>query len=289
MVFFLNVFCNFIILLLITYILKWKIPLKRLILGSIIASSSIFVMLYMDESFLHSIIWKILFSFIIIFVTFGRRVKHHLVTTYITFIGTYILFGGVLMMIHFIWTERDPMMNMTDQHISATFVISFFPLIAYATKKQTDYILHKKMTYDQCYTVDLTVGGQTVSTNGFVDTGNQLYDPLTNKPVAFMNSHLFKRLYPRLDWVDIQDKLEDNNLYHLPKVLQERISAVPFIDITGVEQFTHVLILDKLEIQFGNDHIVWKRIPIGIHRQRLTEDNQYECLLHPAHLTFGKK
>src|SRR5699024_3386406 len=165
------------------------------------------------------------------------------------FVGTYILFGGILMMLHFVWTDHISFMDNTGPNISATFVISFFPLIAYATKKQADYLLHKKIIYDQCYIVHLTLAGQTVSINGFIDTGNQLYDPLTNKPVAFMNRNIFKQLYSELEWEVIHDKLESNNVGLLPKSLQKKIISIPFIDITGVEQFTHVLLLDKLRVE----------------------------------------
>src|SRR5699024_2411068 len=127
----------------------------------------------------------------------------------------------------------------------------------------------------------LTLAGQTVSINGFIDTGNQLYDPLTNKPVAFMNRNIFKQLYSELEWEVIHDKLESNNVGLLPKSLQKKIISIPFIDITGVEQFTHVLLLDKLQVETANSNIVWEQVPVGIHRDRLTADNQYECLLHP--------
>ena len=72
LVFFVNFFFDFIILLATKLILKEVVPLWRIFLGSLVASSSIFL-LFLSLSSFELFLIKVVVSVFIILVTFGRR------------------------------------------------------------------------------------------------------------------------------------------------------------------------------------------------------------------------
>src|SRR5699024_96215 len=67
--------------------------------------------------------------------------------------------------------------------ISWIFIIVGFPIVWWFTKNRLDKHATDKIHYDQLYSVTIRLNGEDHSTKGYLDSGNQLVDPLTKKPV----------------------------------------------------------------------------------------------------------
>ncbi len=72
--------------------------------------------------------------------------------------------------------------------ISWMFVVIGFPAIWIFSKKRIEDIETKSIQYDELVMVQAEFSGQTIRAKGLVDSGNQLYDPLT-KTLSHDPSH----------------------------------------------------------------------------------------------------
>lgn len=75
--------------------------------------------------------------------------------------------------------------------ISWMFVVIGFPAIWFFSKKRIEDIETKSIQYDELVMVQAEFSGQTIRAKGLVDSGNQLYDPLTKTPVMILHIDKF--------------------------------------------------------------------------------------------------
>src|SRR5690606_10931898 len=108
-----------------------------------------------------------------------------------TFYLTTFLIGGSLIGIHyFIQFDFDLASSVAlasiegfGDPISWLFVLLGFPLVWHFSRQQFEMIEMTKIQYDQIVTVELELGGMQLKLKGLVDSGNQLYDPISKIPV----------------------------------------------------------------------------------------------------------
>lgn len=280
--------CNASLLYLTAYFLKWKIHIIRFISSTCIATSYVLLLITTENFFFHSLITKLVFSILILWLAFGRKIFQKLWLTMITFYSLYMFMGGALLGIHYVIQANGSSIQGINKPISASYVLSAFPIIAFVAKKQADFFIRKKFTVESLYRVDITMYGKTVQVNGLMDTGNQLYDPITNKPVIFASSTFFKQIFTQIEWQQIQSAVEMETVHLLPTQLKRKLVTIPYQDVSGMDQIIYTWIADEVSIIDKDVVRTSYRIPIGIQFSHLTADHAYECLLHPGMIIHGK-
>ncbi|BBP89140.1 hypothetical protein BsIDN1_27580 [Bacillus safensis] len=65
--------------------------------------------------------------------------------------------------------------------ISWLFVLTGFPAIWLFSKKRLGEVGKKKRQFDEQVLVEIHIHGEIIRLKGLVDSGNQLYDPMTKK------------------------------------------------------------------------------------------------------------
>ncbi len=79
-------------------------------------------------------------------------------------------------------------------------------------------IYNKKRAVEKfCYEVTIVSKGRKTKWKAFLDSGNMLFDPLTNTPVTLINFKVFSSLFEEIEIEDIlrkSDKLKRLNLAH---------------------------------------------------------------------------
>ena len=93
--------CNGAILYLVIYVMKQKRPIRYLFFGTILATIYVPIIIYFPNSFLNTVIGKMIYSIVIILVTIGRTSLSRLLKTIITFYVISFVTGGFLLSIHY--------------------------------------------------------------------------------------------------------------------------------------------------------------------------------------------
>ena len=183
LVFFINFFFDFLILLATKVVLKEAVPLWRIFLGSLVASCSIFL-LFLSLSNLELFLVKIIISVVIILVTFGRR---NFLSDIIYFYLISMILGGFLYLfdISFTYQNKGVVFFGNGLGLNLVVIVILAPifLLFYSKQYKKD-----KVKMSITHSVEIYVGHKVYYLKGMLDTGNQLKDPCTGKSVILINS-----------------------------------------------------------------------------------------------------
>ncbi len=175
----LNIWIDFLLLITTNIILKYKISYKRVILGSIIGGITTFTV-FIDNNVLLFFI-KIIVCFLLQIIVNGYKGLKTLIENVFYFYLTSTILAG------FIYLFKSD--NMLDNYLQLLLVT---PIVLFIYKKET-----KKLNtyYKDRYDVILIYKNRSYYFNGYLDTGNKLYDQYKRRPVVLINTDKIKFNY----------------------------------------------------------------------------------------------
>ena len=183
---FLNFAFDFILLQTTSAILKRNTSLKRLFLGALAGSLTIFV-LFTPFTTITLFLFKIFLSFIIIIITFKFVDLKYTLTNLFYFYITSILLGGILYYLNIEFSYKN--IGMVFYHkglsINYVFILLASPICLIIYRKQMKRLKYINTLY---YKVNVYLNNKIIKMRGFLDTGNTLVDYISNRPVIISNN-----------------------------------------------------------------------------------------------------
>lgn len=167
-----NFVYDFLILTSTSVLLKRNIPLKKIILGSLMGLFSICT-LFLNLNNIVLLFFKFILSLIMVIFTFGN--KNICENTFYFYLIAIIIGGSQYML-----TGNAYQVNIIMMIIISPIILGIY---LYAMKK---YKTDLKKIYD-CIIIDKD---NTYNLKGFMDTGNTLIDPITKLPVIMINKKI---------------------------------------------------------------------------------------------------
>lgn len=185
LVFFINFFFDFIILFATKLVVKEVCSIWRLLLGSLFASASIFL-LFLSLSSFELFIVKVVISVFIILITFGRR-NFFIDVLYFYLIS--MILGGFLYLFDIgLSYENNGVLffqNGLGINLVAILILSPVFLWFYVNENKKN-----KVKLSSIHSVEIYCNQKVYHLKGLLDTGNQLKDPCTGKDVILVNSNI---------------------------------------------------------------------------------------------------
>lgn len=288
-IFGLNVLFNFFLLLLTSYLIKSAKRPSRLLFGAVFASMIVPLQLYIIQPFFHSMLFEGFYALMIILATFGYNGFYSLMKRISIFILVTITAGGGLLSIQYLareqWNTENRWLlllnNADGDQISFVLMLGCLPFVLIFLKGNMDRHVKEKLKTDQIHTVYLEFDGIGKETAGYIDSGNQLSDPLTNKPVVICDEVFLKRFFSEEEWEKVVFGIKHNLFDHLPEKIEKRLCIVPYQGVGGEGGILYTFKPDKLTVYYENSILETKNVLIGIQIGSLTAGNHYHCLLHP--------
>lgn len=181
----LNFFFDFILLYGTSKILKHVIRLRRLLLGSLVAATSVFLLFIELNSFTLFIL-KFVISIFIILVTFGKK---NFIKNISYFYLISIILGGSLYLLNISFNYKNKGILFINNGLSINLLLMIIvsPIIIFLYVKEN--ILYKN-TYGNIYEVIINIKGKKYKLKGMIDTGNQLVDPYKKRCVILVNNNI---------------------------------------------------------------------------------------------------
>ena len=185
LVFLLNFFFDFILLFATSKVLKNIIKLKRLLLGSLVASTSIFL-LFIELNSLSLFFLKLIISFFIILVTYGKR---NFLKNISYFYLISIILGGTLYLLNISFNYKNKGILFINNGLSINLILTIIvtPIIIFSYVKE---VLLYKNTYGNIYEVVISMNNKKYRLKALLDTGNQLVDPYKKRSVILINNNI---------------------------------------------------------------------------------------------------
>ena len=173
-----NFLFDFLILLTVNIALKRYSKIRRLILASLFGELTLLSLFIPITSYLLTIL-KIIMGIIMVLLAFGyKNIKYSLYNALYLYMTSVIL-GGF---IYFLNIEFENM-NYLIILLSAPLILYTFLKSIKALKEIKNYYYKVSILFKNDFKLELT---------GFLDTGNKLIDPITNKPIILINKKKIK-------------------------------------------------------------------------------------------------
>ncbi|MBD8068381.1 sigma-E processing peptidase SpoIIGA [Bacillus sp. PS06] len=289
----LNFLFDFMLLLLTAIILKRKIVKWRIFLAALLGSTIVLLMFMPIQSLASHPIVKILFSCLIILTAFGYKKFRYFFQGLLTFYFTTFMIGGGMIGVHYFFEYEVSITNNVmatsttgfGDPISWLFVFIGFPLAWYFSKQQIDHIETKKIHYDQIVTVEVSIDHISFSLKGLIDSGNQLYDPISKSPVMILDTKKIEHILPKsiLEQSKNLDSLGTNTTEE-SHPWESRIRLVPYRAVGQDHQFLLALKPDEITLYYNNEKIRVKKALVALNHTTLSSVDEYQCIVHPKML-----
>ncbi len=188
LVFFINVWLDFLILITVSLLLKRNIKFKRIILGSLVGGLTIFI-LFLNLNNFFLFIFKFLVSFLIIITTFSyKNLKYTLSNLGYFYLVSIILGGGIYLLSDtFSYSSKGLLMYQSGVNFNYIILLIISPIVIIFYIKETKKL---KENYSNYHKVDIIYNKKIYHLNGFLDTGNNLYDPYKKRGIVLVNLKL---------------------------------------------------------------------------------------------------
>lgn len=189
----LNFSMDFLLLLTVNLTLKRNVSLKRIALGAIIGSLTL-LFLFIPCSKLILILFKIITSFFICIATYHFKNWKYTFQNMSYFYMTGTILGGFLyyLNVEFSYKQQGIIFFHDGLSINFIFLIIISPIILYIYVRSNKKI---KTHYNHYYQLLISFkDGKQMQLTAFLDTGNKLKDPITNKGIILVEKACLKNV-----------------------------------------------------------------------------------------------
>ena len=181
LLFVLNFIYDFLLLLTVSITLKRNVRLKRIFLGACLGGISTFIIFLPVNKYI-LLLLKILNSLIMVSITYKFKDIKYFFNNIIYLYMCSVILAGFL---YFLKLEFNNMCYLIS--------LSIAPLILYLYIKEQNEL--KKIVNFYKKVIITLKNDKTIELNGFVDSGNKLKDPITNKYIILINKKSLKGIY----------------------------------------------------------------------------------------------
>ena len=286
----LNFLFDAFLLYLTAIILKRQIKLWRMVLGGFIGS----LLIILSITPLHAVaghpVGKLFFSILMVLTAFGYKRLRFFSKALMTFYVTTFLLGGTLTGVHyFLQFDMDLASNVAITQIkgfgdpvSWLFVLLGFPLAWHFSRRNIEQFEMTKIQYESLANVEILFMGMTLSVKGLVDSGNQLYDPISKMPVMIVSIAKLIDHMPK----DIKEIAENpdcvlSGIGGFSSELENKMRIIP-CKVVGQE---HQLIIafnpESIKIVTDQEIYMADKGLISFTTQELSADDNFQCIIHP--------
>ena len=123
-------------------------------------------------------------------------------------------------------------------------------------------LLRQRKVSAQTRAVELVVKDQKLNLNGFIDSGNLLFDPIWGKPVSIADKDTLEPLFHSCD---------------------RPVCPVPFHTTSGSD-LMQTIVVDELRVAVGDSWHVVKHARIGAAPSDVFKGKSYQLLIHQEHI-----
>lgn len=282
----------------IDYLLLWLTALFirqpcqkwRLALAAGLGSSYILILFIPTLFNYYTFLTKCILSVLIVLVAFGFPSVERFIKSYFMFCFVSFVTGGGLLAVHYlVQSQHQIMQGMVATQsagygdpVSWLFVVIGFPLLYWFSKRQWKGIEGVKIKADFLVDVDIFIDQKRITVTGLVDTGNQLYHPLSKKPVMIVEAKQLESLVPQSvlsiihhidQWGGVKNGTDINWL--------NRLSIMPYRGVGQKMGLLCTLHPDQVIIRTKTDTFCTNDVLVGLSPSSLSRDGLFAAIVHP--------
>lgn len=290
-VFAVNFILDFIILLLERRISRKNISINRIFLGAFTGALLMCIIVLIPQ--LNYIIYLSFSYFIssalIVFVTFRPKKIIELIKLTLLLYMIAILLGGIIFTLYYYTRVGVGLNNLLDNSLIGGLDLQMLLMLvclAIVIWMIFINIFFKLMNVSKnIYEVGIYYHDKELKISGLLDTGNTLYDPISQWPVIIGEIDILKPCFNNEQFESLKQMTTNvydlQNIEHIKKELGLNIRWIPFTSLGNENGMLIGIVLDKVIVYVGKNKKENKNVVIGLYSNKLSRDNSYNVLLHP--------
>lgn len=257
-----------------------KVKFARILAASLLGGIYAVGFLLYPLSLWYSLPLKILFSFLLIVLAFYPQKWSDLKRAFLYFYIINFMVAGAIIGVSALTTGGQKENDLTVSWLLAGIAIALW--LGWWGQK---YLFTRIIPVLLNLLVEISFDGQKCSGNGFLDTGNMLRDPLTNRPVLIAEYAWLKKYLP-LDLITVFDNaLSETELLSSAanSSWSGKLRIIPFSSIGRQNGLLLGFRADEIKLNLGNKNICHKNLIVAVYQNKLSLDGQYQLLV-PAEI-----
>ncbi|WP_053366116.1 sigma-E processing peptidase SpoIIGA [Bacillus sp. FJAT-27245] len=290
----LNLLFDCLLLSLSAIVLKMAVPPWKIAAGGFIGSLIILLHFTPLGTYAGHPLSKLLFSILMVLAAFGYKGMRFFLSSLAALYLSTFLVGGAMMGAHYFLqtggaASKAFLSSISEgfgDPVSWAFVLIGFPLAWHFSKNRLAAIEMAKIKFGQLVKVQITINGEELCFTGLIDSGNQLYDPITRLPVMFAS---VKKTIGSLPPPILAASSDPDAIIYgdvpLDAEWEHRIRIVPYSVVGQENRLVLAIKPDMVAITQGEQIFHTKKALVSFTLQELSSDGSFECIVHPKMLT----
>jgi stage II sporulation protein GA (sporulation sigma-E factor processing peptidase) len=277
-----NLILNYLILLAVSNILHRKDSKVRLLAGAAAGALYSLLIFFPELGFLFTAISKILFSMLIVFISYKIGHIRQFIRLLLFFYAVSLLFGGIIFAVYLFLTPPGMYIH------NGVLYYDISPLVlilsaggCYIAMMLFARLLHRKDTPHAVYPVEIWVNDRNVRIQALYDTGNALCDQVTGSPVMIAEYGKVEKLLPVLLRSAYREGRVDGIYRSEGSDWAGRVRVVPIRSVAAAASLLPAFRPDRIMIQTKERKIETDRVLIAVCGKPLSDDGSFSALLNP--------
>lgn len=243
--FVLNGFINYLLLICNKRILKLNTGPIKLLLGVILGSLVSLKIFLPDFSMFTEFVIRLVSVFLIVLTSYNIRTTKVLIKAVIGFLCVNLIFSGIMIAIILFFNPPDLIYDNGVVYYTIDFLnILILSVISFALISLGEKILKSKTNRNLLYETTIYFSDKSVTGRGFHDTGNVLKEPFSGFPVVVAEYNFIKPLLSE----NIKKYIKEGSI---ESVSEGKVRLIPVSTVSGVGMMPAFL-AEKLKIR-GSD------------------------------------
>ncbi|MDF2721898.1 MAG: spoIIGA [Paenibacillus sp.] len=295
LIFLANLFIDAAILYVTARLRQTYPKLWRLCAASLLGACYVMMFWLPSLSFMFTFAVKCLFSMAMVWICFGfGGLQNYLRSLAAFYLVSFAVAGGMFG-IHYLMQSPGEVMNgivVTSSggltyrlQIGFLFIVFLFAPLVWLIKSVMDGVKRRRQVTQYLAKVRVKIDDHETECTGLIDTGNQLYDPLTRTPVMVIEAAQWKEVLPD-SWLNrIKQHEVDQLIAGIGTetfVWQDRLRLIPYRGVNRGTQFMLAVKPDQVVIHHNDADIVNVKVLVGLDGGKLCADGSYQAIIHPA-------
>ena len=251
---------NFIVNLFILHVtvqtLRKRIKLKWLCISSLVGSLYVITVLYPSLKWLTFLPFKILVVMVMIFIVFREKKFLFNIKASLIFLLYSVLLAGMCLFIQ-MNSRKDMSFDVIIINFPYEKLLLSVMMIYIVIYRLVIFIEDRKKVSTLIYTVDIVSKNYIKTIKAFLDTGNELREPVSNLPVLIVERNILSGIL-----------LEKNNTYF-----------IPYTVVNGTNSKLIGFKPEYINVHINNKSIETKDVIVAFCEYKLSKDNDYNGLM----------
>ncbi|MDO4477163.1 MAG: sigma-E processing peptidase SpoIIGA [Clostridia bacterium] len=228
-----NLFINYILLLLTAKFLSLKWKSIRLVFGEILSGIYSLYILFPETNLFLSILVKLIMSITIVWCVFGFKSLKSFIKITLCFYAINFLFSGMMLGLWILFRPSSMEMNNGVVYFNISpLVLIASTIVSYFIIEIFYRIIGKNHIKNSFYEIKINIEDSPVKLRAKVDTGNILREPFSNLPVIIVRKSTAEKIIPP-KLLGLLDNYYQNTNNISSYEVKYPIRMVPFKTVAG--------------------------------------------------------